>query len=525
MAGGFEDPGADFDDEAHGFGGGDEFDGGDVAEVGIVPAAEGFEADEGAARDAVDGLEAEEEFAAFEGAAEVAFDGGFAVGDGANLGVEEAEAFLFVIFGVVHGGVGALEEGGGAVAVAGEGADADAGADVDVVAFENEGGAEGGEEAGGECACFRGDAAALDDGEFITADAGEEFAGGEAGAEAVGGVAEEGVAGGVAHGVIDEFEAVEVDVEEIENGGLAGLKAHFGGERFLEGAAVGQAGEGIVAGVEGELFAGEFAFGDVLTEGDDLGGVACFGDEGDADADPAFGAVFAEEAAFGDVGEAFAADDAGDGGGAVFAIVIGHEVGRAFAEHFGLAVAGHAGGGGVGEDDAAEEVHDDDGDGGTFEGVAEAFLAFAEGLRALVEQIEGGEAFEFDADEGEGEQEGDDDETDDLDEGAAHGEPDLIDFAEGGAVELLLGFADGEGGVVKGGDAAALFDFAGVLEAALESEGDDGIAHGGPGLPGALKALEADAGGEHADAAGEEADPHVGLAHEFGVVRVIGAVG
>jgi hypothetical protein len=66
-------------------------------------------------------------------------------------------------------------------------------------------------------------------------------------------VAQDGVAGGVAEGVVDLLEAVEVEMHHADGVVLTGAFAQQAGQLLLQPGAVGEAGERVVMGVVGEL--------------------------------------------------------------------------------------------------------------------------------------------------------------------------------------------------------------------------------------------------------------------------------
>lgn len=217
---------------------------------GVLPAQEGFGADQAAAAQAELGLVVEAEFVAFEGAAQFVFQGhafGGLEGEVAGVELDAVPAFGF---GLVHGGVGVLDEGGGVAAVLGEAADADAGADEEFVVLGFEWGVEAGEQALGQLLGLFGVAQVRqEDDEFVAAEAGDGVVAAELVAEAGGDALEEDVADGVAEAVVDVFEAVEVE----EQDGAFVAFAFAGGEGLAQAAfeedAVGQAGEGVVVGL------------------------------------------------------------------------------------------------------------------------------------------------------------------------------------------------------------------------------------------------------------------------------------
>ncbi len=93
-----------------------------------------------------------------------------------------------------------------------------------------------------------------DGGEFIAAHAGQRIGGAQAALQARRQLAEQFVAVGVAVGVVDKFEAVDVD--EQNGQGIGGARRGGEGELqpIVEQSAIGKAGEGIVVGLKRQLF-------------------------------------------------------------------------------------------------------------------------------------------------------------------------------------------------------------------------------------------------------------------------------
>src|SRR6185295_5593995 len=130
-------------------------------------------------------------------------------------------------------------------------------------------------------------------GEFVAAEAGDGVAGADGLLEAPRGLDQELVAGAVAHGVVDELEAVEVEEEDAEEAVLLAARVLDAvAEAVDEERAVGEAGEGVVQGVVDELLLGELALGGVGLRADHAVGAAAAVADGEAAAeDPAVAAV------------------------------------------------------------------------------------------------------------------------------------------------------------------------------------------------------------------------------------------
>ena len=160
------------------------------------------------------------------------------------LGGGEADRAAARALGLVERGVGALEDVGHLRAVVGEGGDADAGGDLELVALDHERRLERGQEVvrdvvgGGAGVVVE---VGQQQHELVAAVAGEQVGRARAGRQARRDLAQQLVAGGVAERVVDELEAVEVDVED----GAGVAVAARAGERerrvLLELGAVGEA--------------------------------------------------------------------------------------------------------------------------------------------------------------------------------------------------------------------------------------------------------------------------------------------
>ena len=243
-AGALHDIGAEGNDKAALFGDGDEVHGRDGAEGGVGPAREGFEADDGVGGEIEFGLVVDADLAVLDGAAQFALEH-HAFARGAAEAVAKLDDAVFAVaLGGEHGAVGVAQELAAFGAVIGEDADADAGGDADGVVLDGKGVFEDVEgTVGGAVGVGHGLHVVKDEGELIAADAGEGVGLAEAGFEALGNLAEEGIADAVAEAVIDQLEAVEVDIEERDFAVLAAALGEAVREAIGEQAAIGQAGE------------------------------------------------------------------------------------------------------------------------------------------------------------------------------------------------------------------------------------------------------------------------------------------
>jgi hypothetical protein len=183
--------------------------------------------------------------------------------------VEPGVAAFAVGFGVVHGDVGVADEQVRGVGGVADG-DADAGVDGHGDVVDGDGLLQGGDEAlrDGVDGVVVGDVFD-EDGELVAAESGGGVAGSQVAGEALADFGEERVAGGVAQPVVDGFEVVEVDEQYGGELVAAGEAAQGVFDAVEEQRAVGQAGEGVVEGLVGELGFEADAFGGVAAGQDD----------------------------------------------------------------------------------------------------------------------------------------------------------------------------------------------------------------------------------------------------------------
>ena len=270
LAGLAEGPLAYRDHEADFFGDGNELAGGHVAALGAGPTQKGFHARDPAGGQVDLGLVVEGELVVFEGVAEVFFELK-AVGD---LGLQgraiDVKATAAGDLGFVHGGVGVVEEAGAICGVVWEEAETDAGGNADLEFSDFDRGGQGGEHfLAAMLGLFRGLAVGDEDDELVAADAGEEVGGADEALELAGDVDEDGVAAGVAEGIVDALEVVDVDHADGELALVAAGAVDGGGEFFGEQNAIGEAGEVVEAGGAGDGVAEAFEHGAGEGEDDD----------------------------------------------------------------------------------------------------------------------------------------------------------------------------------------------------------------------------------------------------------------
>ena len=195
-----------------------------------------------------------------------------ALGPGPHRLVEHLAPVAAAGLGPVHGGVGVLDQRLGPDPAARGQGDADAHGDehLGVAEGERRGGHLGDPLGDGQGVGLVGDALA-EDGELVAAEAGHGVAGPDDLLEALAQGDQQPVAGVVAERVVDELEPVQVQ-EEHGHRGAAALGAGQGeGDPVQEEDPVGQAGEGVVGGLVGQLGLGVAALdGDVGQVGGQL---------------------------------------------------------------------------------------------------------------------------------------------------------------------------------------------------------------------------------------------------------------
>jgi hypothetical protein len=180
-------------------------------------------------------------------------------------------------------------------------------------------------------------------GELVAAEAGHGVAGPDAGGQAVGDLDQEPVPGGVAEAVVDLLEAVQVQEQHRDRGGVAAGALEGVVDAVFEQGPVGQGGQAVVEGLVGELVFELAAFGDVASVEDQpahTGVVEQVGD-GELGGAPVAAAVLDGElelehpiGALGDLGQALAQPGPGIGV---------EDPGDRLAEQVGVAVAEDAG--------------------------------------------------------------------------------------------------------------------------------------------------------------------------------------
>ena len=168
-------------------------------------------------------------------------------------GIEHREPVLARLLGRVHRDVGVAQQVVGLVALLEAGGDADAGRHLQVLPVDRERDGERGDEARRDG--HRGAELRLveqQDRELVAAEAGGHVAGADARLDAVGDRGEQPVAGRVPEGVVDVLEVVEVE-EQDDRDPVGGRVLDRAVDLLGEQAAVGEAGQRVVVGLEPEL--------------------------------------------------------------------------------------------------------------------------------------------------------------------------------------------------------------------------------------------------------------------------------
>jgi hypothetical protein len=253
-------PFADRQDQAGIFEDGDEFQRRHQAALRMLPAQQGFEAADAAARQVQLGLVVQQEFAALQRLAQLRLEldalGRVLV---QRRGIE-LPGVAAIVLGAVHGGVGALEQLLGAGAVLRIAGDADARRDEQLLALQVEGLGQRFDDAGGEAGGIRrllvgAGQVGQHHREFVAAQARHHVVVARAGFQARRGLHQQLVADAVAEHVVDVLEAVQVD----EHHGRAVPVAAGPGDRVFQAAAqlaaVRQVGQRVVLGQVGQAVA------------------------------------------------------------------------------------------------------------------------------------------------------------------------------------------------------------------------------------------------------------------------------
>eukprot|EP01022_Parablepharisma_sp_SALTPOND_P021769 TRINITY_DN435_c2_g11_i1.p1 TRINITY_DN435_c2_g11~~TRINITY_DN435_c2_g11_i1.p1 ORF type:complete len:948 (-),score=370.43 TRINITY_DN435_c2_g11_i1:3556-6399(-) len=259
-AGAFQHPVADGADGAAFLGHRNEDGRRDQTLYRMLPAQQDFVAGDLVAADGALDLVIQEELAAFQRRPDVARHGTPRARGFVHGGFVEADLLVHAFLGAIHGQVGIVEQLGAFLGIVREHRHADAGARGDIGLGQMQHGGQGALQAADEVGQRTLLAEHLEGDEFVTAETRYRLAFAGEGFHAASQFGEQLVAHGVAEGIVDFLEAIQVDADDGDLLFAAMQVAHGFVETLQELQAVGQAGHGIVAcqvddlGVAFELF-------------------------------------------------------------------------------------------------------------------------------------------------------------------------------------------------------------------------------------------------------------------------------
>ncbi len=327
----------------------------------------------------------EDEFVLLEGVAQVAFQFQALQGAGVHVCLIELEVVLAALLGVVHRGVGVLHQLAQFAAVLRAQGDTDTGGDEELAVFQDERPHQVAKNLLGHIdravqRHFPGGPWLQQQGELVATHAGHGVVVIDTAQQALGHVLEHTVAGGVAEGVVDRLETVQVEEHQHHPGLLPlGLLQRVV-QAVLEQRAVGQVGQGVVVRQAVDALLAGLALADVGEEAHVAGQVA-FVVEHSSDADPRRVVLAAAS---------LEPDFAFPGAALVqllehiaqvrFLLFVDGEHARQLVEHIAHRVAADPAERFVGLDDVAGRVGDEDRRGGVFEyrgGHAQVFFCAA----------------------------------------------------------------------------------------------------------------------------------------------------
>lgn len=200
-------------------------------------------------------------------------------GAGVHFGLVELEVVLAAFLGVVHRGIGVFHQLAQFAAILRAEGDADTGGDEELAVFQHERAHQAAEDVLGHVngavkGHLAGGARLQQQGELVAAHARHGVVVIHAGQQTQGHVLEHAVAGGMAEGVVDRLETIQVEEHQHHPGLLPFGLLQRVVQAVLEQCAVGQVGEGVVVGQAVDaLFAG-LALADVGEEAHVAGQVA-----------------------------------------------------------------------------------------------------------------------------------------------------------------------------------------------------------------------------------------------------------
>jgi hypothetical protein len=361
-------PFADRHDEPAFFGQRDEAGWRNSAHHAAEPAQQGFHADDAAAREVDLRLVVEREFPLFEGPAQAVFQVQALEGVHVHDFVEEAVGVSAAFLGVVHGGVGVFHQHLDAGAVFRVEGDADRERCAQLLVVDFEGRFELDEDFFGHPRGVVGAVHAGEhDQEFIAALAADRVGVADTAREPQRNALQQLVAHQVAERVVDCLEAVQIEEQQRDAVALAGGVGEGLLQAVVEKRPVGQAGQRVVMGQEGDARLGGLAFGDIGKNRHVMGQASALVAHGaDRQGRGVEGAVFPPVAHFA-LPEAEDLDVPPHGLVEILVVGAGAEQAGRLSDGLCFGVAGDLGEGPVDRQDAFVGVSDDDG----FDAVAE----------------------------------------------------------------------------------------------------------------------------------------------------------
>ena len=160
-----------------------------------------------------------------------------------------------VLLAFVHRGVGVLEQGFGVFAVVGKDGDAEAAGNQHLGAVDDEGLGQALQHLARHQFRVMGVVkVGQDDREFVAAEPGHRIRFPDAAGQALGGLLEQFVTGVVAQGVVDLFEAVQVEEQDGDLGSVPAAPGQGMGQAVHEQRAVGKLGQRIIVRLHAQLF-------------------------------------------------------------------------------------------------------------------------------------------------------------------------------------------------------------------------------------------------------------------------------
>src|SRR5450830_616439 len=260
----FQYPAPQGDDGAGRFRGGDELVGAEYAALGVVPAHQRLHAEDLAAAQVDFRQVMQLQFVLFDGLFQVLGNGDPVDDFLVDLLGMEVVLVAPAVLGAIQRHVGLDQHAVGAFAVLGIGADADAGRNPHFIAFQLVRLHQGLEDLARQGAGLRRvEHFRLQHRELIAAQASHHVVFPGTGLDASGDFLQQQVAHRMAEGVVDALEVIQVQVEHRERRGATPGSGKALVQALDQGRAVGQPGEPVGAGEQGDFLFGELVFGDV----------------------------------------------------------------------------------------------------------------------------------------------------------------------------------------------------------------------------------------------------------------------